>query len=277
MTLLSVKALSKSYNRKIVVDNVSFEINEGEIFGLLGENGAGKTTTIKMITTLSRADFGQVFIDEVNVFREKRRARELMAVVPQEINLDDDISVYDNLLVYAKLRKVKNSKVKIDKVINDFGLSEKRNEKVMSLSGGQKRRVMIARVMLTDAKLIFMDEPTIGLDPGIRRDIWQIIHDMKASGRSVLLTTHYTDEAENLCDRVAIMRKGEIISIDSPENLVKSAGSFALDIIRDNKFITKLFRSEKEIEEYKANEKVSSCKVRLSRLEDVLIKTGEIS
>lgn len=272
--LLEVSGLSKSYKKKKAVDNIDFHIRKGEIFGLLGENGAGKTTTIKMLSTLTIPDSGEAVISGVDIFRNKRRAREIMAVVPQEINLDGELTVFENLLIYAKLRKVKDSKSAVDGVIERFGIKDKRDERVMNLSGGQKRRVMIARVMLTDAELIFMDEPTIGLDPAIRRDIWQIITSVRESGKSILLTTHYTDEAENLCDRVAIMSKGKIVQTDTPEKLIETSGSFAMDIIDGNKFTTKLFKSEKDIEDY-AGEQNLTFKVRKSKLEDVVIKAGE--
>ena len=275
MNLLRVDSLTKSYKGKKVVDDVSFDIGFGEIFGLLGENGAGKTTTIKMVTTLTRAEGGSAFIKDTDIFRQKTKAKQFMTVVPQDINLDGEISVFDNLLVYAKLRRIKDPKSAVRRVVEEYGLYEKVHEKVQTLSGGQKRRVMIARAMMSEADLIFMDEPTVGLDPGIRREIWQIILSIKKSGRSVLLTTHYTEEAENLCDRVAIMHKGKIISMGAPGELTKKAGAFAMDIYSESSYVTKLFSSEDELNSYALSRNITSFKVRESRLEDVIIKSGE--
>jgi len=275
MSLLGTSLLCKSYKSNAVVKEVSFSIERGEVFGLLGENGAGKTTTIKMLTGLTRPDSGNAFIEGIDIFKDKRRAKELMASVPQEINLDGEISVYDNLLIYAKLRKISRARERVRDIIYRYNLEEKSGERLHTLSGGQKRRVMIARAMLADAELIFMDEPTVGLDPSVRRDIWRIINSIKKSGKSVLLTTHYTEEAENLCDNIAIMHRGEIVRIGSPAELVKSAGAYALDIYNENHVTTRLFTSKEELQEYKVREKLTSFNVRSSRLEDLVIKTGE--
>jgi len=275
MSLLETSSLCKSYKSNAVVKEVSFSIERGEVFGLLGENGAGKTTTIKMLTGLIRPDSGDAFIEGIDIFKDKKRAKELMASVPQEINLDGEISVYDNLLIYAKLRKISRARERVRDIIYGYNLEEKSGERLHTLSGGQKRRVMIARAMLADAELIFMDEPTVGLDPSVRRDIWRIINSIKKSGKSVLLTTHYTEEAENLCDNIAIMHRGEIVRIGSPAELVKSAGAYALDIYNENHVTTRLFTSKEELQEYKVREKLTSFNVRSSRLEDLVIKTGE--
>jgi len=275
MSLLYVNMLNKSYGKKKVVQDVSFEIAGGEIFGLLGENGAGKTTTIKMITTLTRPNSGEAFIKDINIFEDKTRAKEYMTVVPQEINLDGEISVYDNLLIYAKLRQLENPKKAVWEILDEYNLTDRAKEKVQVLSGGQKRRVMIARAMLADAELIFMDEPTVGLDPSVRRDIWQIIKSVRNSGKSVLLTTHYTEEAENLCDNIAVMHHGKIVRRGSPEQLLKEAGLFALDIYEDNNIRTRLFNSENELKEYTKKENLTSFKTRKSCLEDIVIESGE--
>lgn len=275
MRLLTVDSLCKSYKGKKVVSDVSFEINRGEIFGLLGENGAGKTTTIKMLTTLTKPDSGGARIMDIDILNSKKEAKKHMSIVPQEINLDWEISVYDNLLIYAKLRKLKNAHERVKDIIYGYNLTEKANEKVHTLSGGQKRRVMIARAMLSDAELIFMDEPTVGLDPSVRREVWQIIKSIRESGKSLLMTTHYTEEAENLCDKIAIMNKGEIVRKGTPVDLVSGAGSYALDVYEESRIDTWLFDTEDEVHEYAQRENLTSFKVRKSKLEDVVIKCGE--
>lgn len=275
MILLKAENLSKSYGKVKAVDDVSFSINTGEIFGLLGENGAGKTTVIKMLTTLTKADSGSAFLRGINFFKHKRIARKYVAAVPQEINLDHELTVYENLYIYAKLHGVTDAKERVEEILCTFEMQEKAKARITSLSGGQKRRVMLARVMLGDADLVFMDEPTIGLDPSIRREIWRMIESIKRSGKSVLLTTHYTEEAETLCDRVAVMSKGKIITAGTPQTLMEQAGGIAVDIINDGARFTRIFSSASDLDEYLAMNDLISYKVRNLRLEDVLISIQE--
>lgn len=271
MTLLKAENLRKTYKKVKAVDGVSFHINKGEIFGLLGENGAGKTTVIKMLTTLTKPDSGEAWLTGKNIFKNKKHVRKHMAMVPQEINLDGELTVYENLYLYGRLHKVRNTADRVGEVLKMFELEEKSDSMVQKLSGGQKRRVMLARVMLGDPMLIFMDEPTIGLDPSIRKDIWGIIESIRDSGKSILLTTHYTEEAEILCDRVALMKKGRIAATGTPGSLMKQAGSYAVDLVVDGKRMTRIFAESSDINSYLEANSIESYKVRSLRLEDVVI------
>jgi len=270
--ILRAQGLHKSYGRLKAVDDVSLEIAAGEVFGLLGPNGAGKTTVIKMICTLTRADEGTVFINGHDICSHPLQARAALAVVPQENNLDGELSVVDNLRIYAALRRVPTPQARIRQVIEEFGLEDKDRVPVEKLSGGQKRRVMIARVMLAEPELILLDEPTLGLDPSIRREIWNIISQIRQRGTAVLLTTHYTDEAENLCNRVAIMSRGRIRYCGTPQELVAAAGSFVLETAASNGCRDfRLFGDRDAIaREIGAEPPSGQYTVRAARLEDVV-------
>ncbi|MCD8553503.1 ABC transporter ATP-binding protein [Seleniivibrio sp.] len=267
--LLEVMNIRKTYGKVVAVEDVSFSIGRGEVFGLLGENGAGKTTTIKMLSTLATPDSGRILLNGRDIRKYRRETRKSIAVVSQDMNLGYELSVFEVLYIYALLRGIRNSKKLIDETIAKMGMTEKRNSKVGTLSGGQKRRVMAARAMLSGAELIFMDEPTIGLDPAVRREMWDIIRQMQADGRSILLTTHYTDEAEYLCGRVAIMEKGRIVSMDTPQSLIDCAGAFAVDINSR----TLLFRDNDAADDYIAKESLTGHRVRRTKLDDVLVSS----
>lgn len=263
--------LRKKYKDVQAVDGVSFHIDRGEVFGLLGENGAGKTTTIKILSTLTEPDGGKVEIDGEDISENSSHAREKIAIVPQEINLDKELNIRDNLYVYAKLHNIDNAAAKVKEIAGRFGIDDKLKKHVSQLSGGQQRRVMLARVMLGEPLLIFMDEPTIGLDPSIRQDIWQMIREISGSGKAVLLTTHYTEEAEKLCTRVALMQKGKLVHTGTPEEVIKQTGAIAADMVADGVHITRLFESGADLDRFVEENRVTSFDVRKPRLEDVLL------
>jgi ABC-2 type transport system ATP-binding protein len=271
MILLKAENLKKRYKKVQAVDGVSFHIEKGEVFGLLGENGAGKTTVIKMLATLTRPDSGHAEIMGTDIFQNAHHARKKIAIVPQEINLDGELSVRDNLYIYAKLHHIPDACKKISETAEIFGLTDKLKEKVSGLSGGQKRRVMLARVMTGEPELIFMDEPTIGLDPSIRKDIWNMIRNIKEAGKSVLLTTHYTEEAELLCSRVALMQKGKLVKTGTPDALVKQTGELAADMVAGSVQMTRIFADANELDCFLSENRISSYNVRQPRLEDVII------
>ncbi len=273
--MLKVDNLSKSFGRLKAVDDISFDIKKGEIFGLLGENGAGKTTTIKMLATLLRPDNGSIALNGEDVWRNRYLARQNMAIVSQEMNLEYELTVYEALHTYCLLRNKRNAKKEIENMLERLNIADKRNERTGALSGGQKRRVMTARALLSGAGMIFMDEPTIGLDPMIRREMWDIINSIKAEGRSILLTTHYTDEAEYLCGRVAIMEKGRIIHMNTPDSLINQAGTYALDINGTGQAKTMLFSDSLLLNDYLSVHNFEEYRVRRTKLEDVLISYGK--
>jgi len=275
--MIKVEGLVKHYGKIKAVDGISFEIKQGEIFGLLGPNGAGKTTTVKILTTLTKPDAGKCFINGFDVIKEPYEIRKFIGVVPQENNLDRDLTVYENLFIYGKLHKVKDLKVKIKNLLEMIGLWERKDTLVSKLSGGMQRRLLLARALLSDPKVLFLDEPSIGLDPQIRRHLWEIIKKAKAEGKTIFLTTHYIEEAEALCDRVGILSKGKLIALGAPSELKKSVGNFTVEYYIDKEGSIKLwmFKTKEEAYEF-AKKNDLPLIIRETNLEDVFIKlTGE--
>lgn len=275
--MIKVEGLVKHYGKIKAVDGISFEIKQGEIFGLLGPNGAGKTTTVKVLITLTKPDAGKCFINGFDVIKEPYEIRKFIGVVPQENNLDRDLTVYENLFIYGKLHKIKDLKVKIKNLLEIMGLWERKDTLVSKLSGGMQRRLLLARALLSDPKVLFLDEPSIGLDPQIRRHLWEIIKKAKAEGKTIFLTTHYIEEAEALCDRVGILSKGKLIALGAPSELKKSIGNFTVEYYIDQKGSIKLwmFKTKEEAYEF-AKKNDLPLVIRETNLEDVFIKlTGE--
>ena len=206
---------------KIAVDNLSFSIERGEIFGLLGKNGAGKTTTIRMLTLQTRPTGGEIFFDGNSIFARELEIKKLIGVVPQHINFDQDLTVGENMELHARLHHLERSerRRRIDELLNYVELGDVINDGVKQLSGGMKRRLLIVRAMIHRPRILFLDEPTVALDPQVRRRIWALIRRLKSEGVTIVLTTHYIEEAEQLCDRTAFLSKGRLIALDSPAQL----------------------------------------------------------
>jgi ABC-2 type transport system ATP-binding protein len=216
-TLVAAKKLVKVYDSVRVVNGVSFSINSGEVFGILGPNGAGKTTTLEMIEGLRDIDGGEALINGVNVAKEPSKARYLIGVQPQTPAFQDKTKAKEVLELFGATYGVK---ISADELLEKVRLSEKTNTYTENLSGGQLQRLSIAAALVHNPKVLFMDEPTTGLDPQARRNIWDLVKDIKKQGITVVLTTHYMEEAEVLCNRVAIMDNGKIIAQDTPANLI---------------------------------------------------------
>ncbi|MCA9325191.1 ATP-binding cassette domain-containing protein [Candidatus Saccharibacteria bacterium] len=217
--ILSVKKLRKSYDDNEVVKGISFEVKRGEIFGILGPNGAGKTTTLEMIETLREIDGGTATIDGVDVAKNPYEIRGVIGVQPQTPGFQDKTKLTELLQMFAAAY---GEKIDPKKFLDEVNLGDKADSFVENLSGGQKQRFSIVAALVHNPKVFFLDEPTTGLDPQARRNLWRLIEDVRKRGISVILTTHYMDEAEVLCDRIAIMDQGEIIALDTPKNLIKS-------------------------------------------------------
>ncbi|HBG47382.1 MAG TPA: daunorubicin ABC transporter ATP-binding protein [Deltaproteobacteria bacterium] len=233
MDTVAVSGLKKSYDGFTAVDGVSFSIGRGEIFGLLGPNGAGKTTTIKMLSGLSRSSSGDVKIMGRDVVRKTLEVKRLIGVVPETSNLYPELTSLENLVFAGRLygMKTAEARAKAEELLRVFGLEEKRNAPFGSLSGGMKRRLTVAASLIHEPPVLFLDEPTTGLDVMSARGLREIIQSLKGRGTTILLTTHYIDEADRLCDRVGIIVKGKIIAIDTPDGLKKSiAAKKAVDI-----------------------------------------------
>ncbi len=220
--MLNVDNLRKKYGELEVVRGVSLHVAPGTCFGLLGPNGAGKTTTLRCCLGLTHPDSGTIELAGLPVPAQAREARARVGVVPQFDNLDPDFTVTENLIVYGRYFGLSRSQceAQVDRLLVFAGLTEKANAQIESLSGGMKRRLTLARAMINDPQILFMDEPTTGLDPQARHLVWDRLKTLLAEGRTIILTTHFMDEAQRLCDRVAIMDRGVIIAEDAPHALI---------------------------------------------------------
>lgn len=230
---LQVENLRKVYTSKgrsalVAVDDISFQVQPGECFGLLGPNGAGKSTSMKCITGFFDPTSGSIKIGGIDVHREPKRARSILGVCSQDDTLDTDFDVLDQMVQFASYFGISrgDAKARSIELLSRFGLSNKSHEPVESLSGGMRRRLQVARGLVNQPKVLVLDEPTTGLDPEARRALWDILVEQRSHGLAILLSTHYMDEAERLCDRIAIIHKGRILDCDSPQNLIqKTMGS----------------------------------------------------
>lgn len=216
--MIEVKDLKKRYGKKQAVDGVSFTVKKGEIFGILGPNGAGKTTTLEMMETLRPIDEGVVRIDGIDVTENPNKVKYLIGVQPQSPAFQDKTKLTEVVEMFAAAY---GEKVDVMEFLRDVDLEEKASNYVEDLSGGQKQRLSITTALVHGPKVFFLDEPTTGLDPQARRHLWELIEKVRSKGISVVMTTHYMDEAEMLCDRIAVMDNGKIVAIDTPKNLIK--------------------------------------------------------
>jgi lipooligosaccharide transport system ATP-binding protein len=222
MSQLTARALRKSYGRLEVVSGIDLELQAGECFGLLGPNGAGKTTTLRLCLGLTEPDSGTISLLDLPVPRAARAARARIGVVPQMDNLDPDFTVRENLLVYGRYFGLRDAEInaRIPKLIDFAGLAARTGDSIRMLSGGMKRRLTLARALVNDPDILFLDEPTTGLDPQARHLIWERLRQLLSQGKTIFLTTHFMDEAERLCNRLAIMDKGRIIATGTPRELI---------------------------------------------------------
>jgi len=218
MAIIEVKDIKKRYGDKQAVDGVSFSVKKGEIFGILGPNGAGKTTTLEMMETLRPIDSGTAIINGIDVAKNPNDIKKIIGVQPQSPAFQDKTKLTEVIEMFAAAY---GEKVDVMQFLRDVDLEEKANSYVEDLSGGQKQRLSITTALVHGPKVFFLDEPTTGLDPQARRHLWELIKKVRDKGISVIMTTHYMDEAEVLCDRIAIMDNGKIVAVDTPKNLIK--------------------------------------------------------
>lgn len=221
--IIKAEGLVKRYGELTAVDGVSFYVEEGEMFGFLGPNGAGKTTTMKMVQCVSPKTSGKLEVFGMDVSAHPREIKKDMGVVPQENNLDPDFTVYENLRNYSRYFDIppKEAEKRIEELLDFMQLLDKKNVMSESLSGGMKRRLVLARALLNNPRLIVLDEPTVGLDPQARHLIWDKLRSLKKRGVTIVLTTHYLDEAEKLCDRLVVMDYGKIVIEGEPAQIIK--------------------------------------------------------
>src|SRR6202161_11101 len=216
--VIQVSGIRKTYGRTVAVDEVSFEVNDGEIFGLIGPNGAGKTTTMECIEGIRKPDRGRISVLGLDPFRQVYKLQERIGVQLQQAQLQKRIKVWEAVDLWSALYRKKS--IDGERLLEQLGLVDKRDAWFMNLSGGQKQRLFIALALINDPQVVFLDELTTGLDPQARRAIWDLVRGIRERGKTVFLTTHLMEEAERLCDRVAIIERGRIIDIDTPQRLV---------------------------------------------------------
>ena len=216
-TIISVKNLKKNYGTFEAVKGISFDVYEGEIFGLLGPNGAGKSTTLEIIETLRDKTSGDVIVDGMNLDKEPDNIKKIIGVQLQSSGFYPGLTLVELIDLFAGLYNRKVEPMQLLKLVN---LEDKAKNKYKELSGGQKQRFSIATTLINKPKIVFLDEPTTGLDPQARRNLWELIKDIRSKGATVIITTHYMDEAEQLCDRIAILDEGKIIALASPDKMI---------------------------------------------------------
>lgn len=232
MNIVTAKNLTKNYNHLRAIDNIDFDIFSGECFGFLGPNGAGKTTAMSIIYCFMPPTSGEIKVFNMDVTKYSSEIKSRTGVMPQDNNLDPDLNVFENLIVYARYFDIlkKDSSSLAHELIDFVGLKEKTHVNIKDLSGGMKRALLLARALINNPELLILDEPTTGLDPHSRHSVWEQLNKLKSNGITIILTTHYMEEAEKLCDRVAIMDSGKIITTDTPSGLISRHGGNLEDV-----------------------------------------------
>ena len=280
MNVIECKGMVLRYGDFTAVNGIDIEVHEGEIFGLLGPNGAGKTTSVKVLTTMMRPTSGQIIINSVDTREDVNKARSMIGVVQQHFAMDMDISVRENIISRAVLHKIpiKVAKERMMELCDAIGLTPYLDKKGNQLSGGWKRKTAIVCALMHDPRILFLDEPTTGLDTQSRHMLWDIVRILNKRGTTIFLTTHYMDEAEALCDRISIINKGEIIDTGSPNELCDSIGKFTVEYDSDEGMRKYKFFHDRESARKFYDENIErNASIRSTHLEDVFLeKTGRL-
>ena len=271
---------TKAYGDVKAVKDLDLTVYQGEIFGFLGPNGAGKTTTIRVMTTLTKPTSGCVRINDFDVVKEAEKVKKVIGVVQQHLSLDRDLTIRENMEFHARLHHIGSSerKRRIDELLGYVELTECADKMVDTLSGGMKKKAAIVCSLLHDPKVLFLDEPTVGLDPQARRKLWDLMRRLNSDGTTIFLTTHYIEEAEALCGRVGIMHHGQLIALDTPTELRKKLGLITVETIVDNKTKYQYFADRVAANSYVQSlpPEAKTVIIRDSNLEDVFVEqTGE--
>ncbi len=271
--MLIIKELTKKYNNLVAVNNLNLIIEKGEFFGLLGPNGAGKSTTIRMISTLTPKTSGDIIINDKSMDRNLKEIKRKIGVVPQGNNLEVEMTAWENLELHGRLYNMPKAerRKRIQELLEFTELTERANNLVKEYSGGMKRKLMIARALMHSPELLLLDEPTVGLDAVARRKMWDLIKRLKKEGLTVLLTTHYIEEAEILCDRVGLIDGGALIELDTPKMLINKVGKYTVEYFEDGVTHEEFFENREEAAAF-ASKIEGSVNIRPSNLEDVFIK-----
>ncbi|MBU1344194.1 MAG: ABC transporter ATP-binding protein [Proteobacteria bacterium] len=275
--MIQVLNLNKTYKSTQALKDVNLQVDKGELFAFLGPNGAGKTTTIRILTGLTKLDSGTVRLNGFDVNTPGIDSRRQCGLVPQSINLDRELSVVENLNIHGRLFRMNKEQrmSRIEELLDYVEMGDRKATLVKNLSGGMKRRLMIARALLHSPAILFLDEPTVGLDAGMRRKIWALIKKIQQNGTTIFLTTHYIEEAEFLAGRVAFIDKGAIVVVDTPESLMKQQGTWALDRLKEDDMETLYFNDRKEANDYIAAQKDSFTLRRVNLEDSFLALTGK--
>ena len=264
-----VKVFKGKNYEKIAVNSLSFTAESGEIFALLGPNGAGKTTTLKMLTMALKPTSGKIFFEGQEITSAKEEIKRIIGVVPQHINFDQELTARENLRLHGRLFRMDKKEIerRAEELLKYMELTEISDRFTKTLSGGMKRRLIIARALMHRPKILFLDEPTVALDPNVRRRIWELLKNLKKEGTTIFLTTHYIEEAQILADRVAILDKGKLVALDEPKVLMDALGGYAVEWEEDIKF----FKTRAEAKEFYHRLDVEEARVRKTNLEDVFL------
>ncbi|WP_032122511.1 ABC transporter ATP-binding protein [Clostridium amazonitimonense] len=271
--MLNIKNLTKKYGDLIAVNELNLEISKGEFFGLLGPNGAGKSTTIRMISTLTPKTSGEIVINNKSMDRNLQEVKMKIGVVPQGNNLEVEMTAWENLELHGRLYKMPKDirSKRIQELLEFTELTDRKDEIVKGYSGGMKRKLMIARALMHNPDLLLLDEPTVGLDATARRKMWDLLKRLKDKGLTVLLTTHYIEEAEVLCDRVGLIYGGTLIELDSPQKLIAKVGKYTVEYFENGETKEEFFETREEASVF-ASKLEESVNIRPANLEDVFIK-----
>ncbi len=270
--MIQIDTLRKEYGDIVAVNDLSLEIEDGKFFGLLGPNGAGKTTLIRLMVGLIAPDSGAVRINGDLIHRDANALKKKLGIVSQHVNLDKELTVFENMEFSGRMYGLsgKQSMARAEEMIVFFSLERHRDKICKKLSGGMKRKLMIAKALMHKPEILFLDEPTVGVDAVARRDIWRLLKEINAAGTTILLTTHYMEEAHSLCEQIGLMNAGRILQKDTPEGLIDRLGNTAVE----TKTQTKYFKSIQEAKTY--TEGLSEMyTMRETSLEDVFISVSE--
>lgn len=271
--MIEIKNLSKQFEGFQAVDGLSLRIETGEFFALLGPNGAGKTTTISMISTLLLPSGGEIYIDGERLTRQRKDIKRKVSVVTQEYSMRQDMNMdeimeYQGRLYFMRRKEIRE---KTEQLLAFAGLTSHRKKTIRKLSGGMKRKLMVCRALLTEPEILLLDEPTAGMDAISRRQMWNLLRQLNEKGLTILLTTHYIEEAQALCDRVALMDGGKLEDLDTPDNLIHKLGAYAVDEMHSDGVHSRYFAAREEAIAY-LSQLTGNCTLRDTTLEDVFVE-----
>lgn len=271
--MIEIKNLSKQFEGFQAVENLSLRIETGEFFALLGPNGAGKTTTISMISTLLLPSGGEIYIDGERLTRQRKDIKRKVSVVTQEYSMRQDMNMDEIMEYQGRLyfMKRKDIREKTEHLLAFAGLTSHRKKTIRKLSGGMRRKLMVCRALLTEPEILLLDEPTAGMDALSRRQMWNLLRQLNKKGLTILLTTHYIEEAQALCDRVALMDGGKLEDLDTPENLICKLGAYAVDEMHPDGVHSRYFAERSQAIAY-LSELTGNCTLRDTTLEDVFVE-----